>query len=47
MLSRRHFLALSATLAATACAVASPGVGQPDASKRRIQAVTLLISGMT
>ena len=47
MLSRRHFLALSAAAAATACATAAPGVAQPDAAKPRVQAVTLVISGMT
>ena len=47
MLSRRHFLALSAAVATTACATASPDVAQLDAAKPRMQAVTLVISGMT
>jgi hypothetical protein len=47
MLSRRQFFVLSASLATTACATASPGVAQADASKPRIQTVTLVISGMT
>jgi copper chaperone CopZ len=46
MLSRRRFLALSATVAATACAKASPDAA-PLSAKRLIQAVTLVIAGMT
>jgi hypothetical protein len=47
MLSRRQFFALSASVATAACATASSGVAQSDASMPRIQTVTLVISGMT